>query len=211
MQHEIFKNHISPTLERLKDELGQFWFERIGRFVYDQKELFKRLEEEYGTFRVFPDRSLIFRPYRETASPPKALILLQEPYFNINASGLALECKNNVLPQLSSVLGHLGKQHKPDSPYTLSHWSAQGIMLLNNPLTVRHKESGSHLDIGWEAVIRKTLSMLPSSCGVHIWGKKNWNLDKWVNPECVIYKDSLPTMSGFGTESLKRLNENFKL
>ena len=87
----------------------------------------------------------------------KVVILGQDPYHGPGqAHGLAFSVKDgvaappslaNIYKELASDLGIVRPAHG-----NLTRWSEQGVLLLNNALTVEAARAGSHQQIGWEAL-----------------------------------------------------------
>jgi len=53
----------------------------------------------------------------------------------------------NIYKELASDLGVQAPPHG-----NLEHWARQGVLLLNNALTVEAAQAGSHQNRGWEAI-----------------------------------------------------------
>jgi len=123
------------------------------------------LAEEFETQTIYPPRDEIFAAFHHAPyADVKLLLLGQDPYHGPGqAHGLSFSVKpgvkappslRNIFKELKSDLGH-------DVPNNgdLSPWAAQGVLLLNAVLTVRHKTAASHKKSGWmkftDAVIKK--------------------------------------------------------
>jgi uracil-DNA glycosylase len=51
----------------------------------------------------------------------------------------------------------------------LSHWTKQGVLLLNTALSVRLGEAGSHSQLGWAGFVRAIIKKLSSSHKHLVW------------------------------------------
>ena len=121
-------------------------------------ELTKTVKEEYQNHKIFPEPQNIFRsldlvPFNQV----KVIILGQDPYHTPGvADGLAFSSLtgNKVPLSLQNIYKEIIEEYKldPYPDYTnpdLTRWANQGILLLNNTLTVRSGEPNSHSDLGW--------------------------------------------------------------
>jgi len=122
------------------------------------------LAGEYKTQTVYPSKENLFSalkltPYHQV----KAVILGQDPYHGAGqAHGLSFSVMPGVRipPSLLNIYKELHADLGlpiPKHGY-LVHWAEQGVLLLNNVLTVREGEPNSHQGLGWQkftdAVIR---------------------------------------------------------
>jgi uracil-DNA glycosylase len=116
-----------------------------------------KAEEAAGKL-VYPPRgtrltALALTPLDEV----RCVILGQDPYHGAGqAHGLAFSVQDGVRPPPSLV--NIFKELEADlglpRPQTgdLSPWAEQGVLLLNNTLTVEAGQAGSHAGRGWDAV-----------------------------------------------------------
>lgn len=150
---------INPTWQkRLQPEFDQPYFELLSQAV----------KEEYQKGPVFPSPADMFRAFNLTDfDSVKVVILGQDPYHTPGvADGLAFSTKpgNRVPPSLQNIFKEIGNElydgnypeaNNPD----LTRWAEQGVLLLNNTLTVKAHQANSHKNLGWneftDAVIRK--------------------------------------------------------
>lgn len=105
---------------------------------------------------VYPPRAQLFRALELT--PPeqvRVVILGQDPYHGPGqAHGLAFSVQHGVKPPPSLV--NIFKELASDlslarpSHGNLESWARQGVLLLNNALTVEAGAAGSHQKRGWE-------------------------------------------------------------
>lgn len=114
--------------------------------------------EEAGGKTIYPPlgqrlRALELTPLNEV----KAVILGQDPYHGPGqAHGLSFSVKAgvktppslaNIYKELESDLGIPAARHG-----NLEHWARQGVLLLNNSLTVEAHHAGSHAGKGWDPI-----------------------------------------------------------
>lgn len=116
-----------------------------------------RAEEANGK-RIFPPRGQRLRALELTPlDQVKVVILGQDPYHGPGqAHGLCFSVPEgvrvppslvNIYKELESDLGVAPPGHG-----NLEHWARQGVLLLNNSLTVEAGQAGSHAGRGWEAI-----------------------------------------------------------
>jgi len=116
-----------------------------------------RAEEAAGK-RIYPPRGQRLAALELTPlDKVKVVILGQDPYHGPGqAHGLAFSVPQGVPPPPSLV--NIYKELKsdlgigPPDHGDLSHWAKQGVLLLNNALTVEAGQAGSHQNRGWEAI-----------------------------------------------------------
>ena len=120
------------------------------------KKLRQFLKSEYTSRTVYPDMNDIFNALKYTSfKDTKVVIIGQDPYHGIGqAHGLCFSVKKGVVPppSLKNIFKELnsdiGKEIPPHGE--LVDWAKQGVLLLNNVLTVREGEPTSHKGMGWE-------------------------------------------------------------
>lgn len=127
----------------------------------EEKDYYKKLKEKITKERkintIYPSEDNVFKAFELTPLEElKVVILGQDPYHNENqAMGLSFsvpESQKKLPPSLKNIYKEL---YKTDSlkeiPKSgdLTHWSTQGVFLLNAALTVREHEPNSHSKYGW--------------------------------------------------------------
>ena len=116
-----------------------------------------RQREDNGA-TIYPPRGQRLRALELTPlDEVKVVILGQDPYHGPGqAHGLCFSVNDgvplppslvNVYKELQSDLGIT-----PRASGSLEHWARQGVLLLNNSLTVEAGRAGSHAGKGWEAI-----------------------------------------------------------
>ena len=130
------------------------------------KKLRAYLKEEYSTRVIYPNMNDIFNALKYTSfEDTKVVIIGQDPYHGIGqAHGLCFSVKDGVTPppSLKNIFKELNSDiGKPIPPHgCLIDWAKQGVLLLNNVLTVREGTPTSHKGMGWEIFTDRVISEL---------------------------------------------------
>ena len=116
-----------------------------------------RAEEDAGKV-VYPPRgqrlaALALTPLDQV----RVVILGQDPYHGPGqAHGLAFSVQDEVKvpPSLANIYKELEADLGivPPANGNLTRWAEQGVLLLNNTLTVQDGQAGSHAGRGWDAI-----------------------------------------------------------
>jgi uracil-DNA glycosylase len=122
---------------------------KLGGFLTAEEAAGKRIYPPGGT-RL---RALELTPLDQV----KVVILGQDPYHGPGqAHGLSFSVPEgvkvppslvNIYKEIESDLGIPAPRHG-----NLEKWARQGVLLLNNSLTVEEGRAGSHQNLGWEAI-----------------------------------------------------------
>ncbi len=132
--------------EILADEFKKDYYLNLREF----------LKQEYGRYTVYPPMNDIFNSLRYADYDNiKVVIIGQDPYHEPNqAHGLAFSVKKGcpIPPSLKNIYAELEADLGiPPCPHgELTEWAKQGVLLLNNALTVRRGQANSHRGKGWE-------------------------------------------------------------
>ena len=116
-----------------------------------------RAEEANGK-TIFPPRGQRLAALELTPlDTVRVVILGQDPYHGPGqAHGLAFSVPGGVAlpPSLRNVYKELASDLGVPEPRSgdLGHWARQGVLLLNNALTVECGQAASHHGRGWEAI-----------------------------------------------------------
>ena len=148
--------------------LGNDWDEILaGEF---QKEYYLRLrqilKQEYCTQTIYPSMYVLFNALRFTpCSQVKAVIIGQDPYHGPGqAHGLSFSVQKGVPipPSLQNIFKELQDDLGVQPPHhgCLEAWARNGVLLLNNVLTVRAGQPNSHKGIGWETFTDDVIKIL---------------------------------------------------
>jgi uracil-DNA glycosylase len=124
------------------------------------------VQEEKAGKTVYPQSQDIFAALNLTPfDQVKVVILGQDPYHGPNqAHGLCFSVKPGV--KIPPSLVNIFKELKDDLGITppthgcLDAWGKQGVLLLNNVLTVEDGKAGSHHLKGWEQFTDKIIELL---------------------------------------------------
>jgi uracil-DNA glycosylase len=139
----------------LADEIRMPYFQKLQRFVGEQREHHTVFPQEKDVYAAF-----FLTPFTKV----RVLVLGQDPYHDEGqAHGLCFSVKPGI-PLPASLRNIFAELHDdlgcrvPNNGY-LAPWAQQGVLLLNAVLTVRAHEPASHKGKGWEkftdAVIHK--------------------------------------------------------
>lgn len=174
-------------------------------------ELKAFLKDERSKKNIYPEGKDIFRafdlcPYEKT----KVVIIGQNPYHTPGtADGLAFSTRQDKRPPSLEVIfkeiyRDLNIQYFQDITFeeffpsnNLEKWTNMGFLLLNSSLTVEEGKPESHLDIGWQDVIKTTVEGLNSKEHQVIfllWGKEAKQFEQYVDPKSknVVFTASHP-------------------
>lgn len=142
--------------EILADEWEKPYYQQLRQF----------LKNEYSTQKVYPHMNDIFNALKYTSfKDTKVVIIGQDPYHGPGqAHGLCFSVKKGVMPppSLKNIFKELySDTGKPIPPHgELTEWAKQGVLLLNNVLTVRESQPTSHSKMGWEIFTDRVISEL---------------------------------------------------
>jgi uracil-DNA glycosylase len=153
----------------LREEFDKDYFENLVAF----------LRKETQRTTVYPPGTTIFKAFNNTPfSEVKVVILGQDPYHNPGqAMGLCFSVPKafRTPPSLRNVYKELKADLniEPASHGDLTHWSKQGVFLLNAILTVQKNKPASHRKKGWEQFtdsVIQTLSAKKKGLVFLLWG-----------------------------------------
>ena len=142
--------------EILKDEWQKPYYQELREF----------LKKEYSTQTVYPEMNDIFNALRYTSfADCRVVIIGQDPYHEPNqAHGLCFSVKRGV--DIPPSLKNIYKEIESDlGIYPATHgfletWAKQGVLMLNNVLTVRRAQANSHKGMGWEQFTDRVIAEL---------------------------------------------------
>ena len=108
----------------------------------------------------------------------KVVILGQDPYHGAGqAHGLSFSVQHGVKvpPSLANIYKELERDlGLPRAAHgNLSNWARQGVLLLNNALTVEDSKPASHQGKGWEEITEAIVAAVaakPEPCVFMLWG-----------------------------------------
>lgn len=114
--------------------------------------------EEAAGKAIYPPRGKRLAALERTPlDRVKVVILGQDPYHGPGqAMGLSFSVPQGVRvpPSLANIYRELRSDCgiAPPGHGDLTHWAEQGVLLLNNTLTVEAGQAGSHAGRGWDAI-----------------------------------------------------------
>lgn len=169
-------------LKKLDTEFKQEYFGELQTFLKSQRD--------QGTI-VYPHGSDIFTAFKLTPlNKVKVVIIGQDPYHGEGqAHGLSFSVLpgHKVPPSLKNIYKELKRDLniEPVSHGYLESWAKEGVLLLNNVLTVKAKTPGSHRKKGWEIFTDRVVDILnqeEEGLVFILWGRdaqsKGKNLDR---------------------------------
>lgn len=129
----------------LQAEFNQPYFKKLSAFLH----------EAYQNSVVYPPKQQVFSAFTTNLNDVKVVILGQDPYHEPGqAHGLAFSVRENVKipPSLVNIYKEINSEYNTPIPKSgnLKRWQEQGVLLLNNVLTVEAHKAGSHRNRGWE-------------------------------------------------------------
>ncbi len=180
----------------LKEEMEQPYFLELLDFVF----------KEYDTFpnQIFPPHDQIFAALNACKlEDVKVVILGQDPYpTRGHANGLCFSLNPSVYPlakSLINVFKEVMSDEGIDAPDNgdLTRWANQGVLLLNDVLTVKEGLAGSHQRKGWEHFTKKVIELVnkkKTPVVFFLWGGHAHKKEKWITNEShLILKSGHPS------------------
>lgn len=143
-------------IDVLKDEFEKPYF----------LEMEETLKKAYAEEVVYPPKNELFSALNLTPfSKVKVVIIGQDPYHGPGqAHGLSFSVKRGVKipPSLVNIYKELEDDLKLKTPKDgyLEAWARQGVLMLNNQLSVVGGKPMSHKDIGWNQFTDKIIEVL---------------------------------------------------
>lgn len=139
----------------LKAEFEQPYFKELSEFLraaYEQKT-------------IFPPKQQVFSAFTTDLDNVKVVIIGQDPYHGPGqAHGLAFSVRDGVQlpPSLQNIFKEIHAETGAPIPTSgnLQRWAEQGVLLLNNVLTVEAHLAGSHRSKGWETFTEHIINYL---------------------------------------------------
>ncbi|WP_416147843.1 uracil-DNA glycosylase [Salipaludibacillus sp. HK11] len=142
--------------DQLQDEFEKQYYLQLREF----------LKNEYAEHNVYPPMNDIFNALHSTDyDMTKVVIIGQDPYHGLGqAHGLSFSVQPGVKvpPSLKNIYKELHADlgvAVPEHGY-LQKWAEQGVLLLNNALTVRESMPQSHQGKGWETFTDQVIQRL---------------------------------------------------
>ena len=143
------------------------------------KTLSAFLSDAYATATIYPPKQQVFSAFTTDLNDIKVVIIGQDPYHGPRqAHGLAFSVRPEVTtpPSLVNIFKEIHDDVGAPIPGdgNLKRWAEQGVLLLNNTLTVEAHKAGSHRGKGWEQFTDAMIRMLSDereSLVFLLWGR----------------------------------------
>ncbi|GAA0292772.1 uracil-DNA glycosylase [Gracilibacillus halotolerans] len=152
------------TKQILQNDWWQYLSQEFDKEYYLRLREF--LKQEYQEHTIYPSMDNIFNALHQTPfDKVKAVIIGQDPYHGPNqAHGLSFSVNPGVKipPSLRNIYKELASDvgfEIPPHGY-LIEWTREGVLLLNNVLTVRAGQAHSHQGKGWEQFTDEVIRQL---------------------------------------------------
>ncbi len=185
------------------------------------RDLIKVVDKEYDSKVIFPPKDMIFRAldlcdYDDV----KVVILGQDPYHEVSqANGLAFSVTKEV--KIPPSLVNIYKELKDDlgieiaNHGDLTKWAKQGVLLLNNVLTVEEGKANSHKGLGWETFTLNVIRYLnerEKPMVFILWGKNAIEKKKYIDDRHLVLTSVHPSPLSayrgfFGSKPFSKTNE----
>lgn len=163
MDDSSLKNDIFIFKNLIKND----WISQLDEEF--QKEYFIKIQNFLKNNNFYPPINLLFNSINLCSLYEiKVVIIGQDPYHNPGqAMGLSFSVPKNVRPPPSLL--NIYKELKSDilgfkipNHGDLTNWARQGVLLLNDVLTVEKNKPLSHSNIGWKFFTSKILDIINS-------------------------------------------------
>lgn len=135
------------------------------------KEKLRIINESYDKFTIYPEKSNIFRAFKECPLDELKVVWLgQDPYHDGHATGLCMGIEEGRVPPTLRILNKVLKNDydRNIEDLTFLSWAKQGVLLLNAALTVREGIPGSHMNF-WKPLIEAILEEINNEKKDVIW------------------------------------------
>lgn len=197
------------SVERIAKECPPYSWESVFKNAeHELKDISDILENDKKVHgRFYPDCKNLFKAFDLTPLTKVSVVILgQDPYPQTNsdgtpvAQGLAFSVKKGT--KIPSSLVNIFKElknsvedfHVPTHG-DLSNWSKQGVLMLNQCLTVRAGVPDSHKEI-WLSFIKKVVNAILDTnpnCIFVMWGSKAQKVKKMLGGRSIILEAAHPS------------------
>lgn len=188
------------------------------------QELMEFVNEEYETKTIYPPKELIFNAFNLVdLDDVKVVIIGQDPYHGYNqANGLAFSVNEGVTlpPSLRNIFLEMVADVGGVFPThgDLTYLALQGVLLLNNVLTVPEGSPNEHKNMGWEHFVKNILLELNKSkhpIVFILWGRNAIASKKYIDSKHFtiegVHPSPLSSYRGFfGSKPFSQTNEYLK-
>jgi len=197
----------------LKEEFTKDYFLELQAFLTDA----------YKNHTIYPDKSHIFTAFNLTAfKDVKVVIMGQDPYHGENqAHGLSFSVPigEKLPPSLKNIFKELYDDVKVTRMHgNLEDWASQGILMINDVLTVEASKARSHRNKGWEKFTHSVFEALNTKTDPIVfilWGNDAIKKEKLIDDHHIIIKGPHPSPLSsyrgfFGSKPFSKVNEYLK-
>ena len=188
------------------------------------KELSEFLHAAYESKTIYPPKQQVFSAFTTDLNQVKVVIIGQDPYHGPGqAHGLAFSVRDGVQlpPSLQNIFKEIHAEMGTEIPTSgnLTRWAEQGVLLLNNTLTVEAHQAGSHRGKGWEIFTEHIIKYLNDNCDhlvFLLWGRDARNKKAMIDTSKHLVLESahpspLSAYNGFfGNNHFIKCNEQLK-
>lgn len=140
---------------------------------------------------IYPKQENVFKAFKECPYDKlKVVIILQDPYTDGSATGIALansSDKKVLSPSLrivkDTIVRKVYKGRDFNFDPTLVNWAKQGILMLNSALTVEADKPLSHIKLWDTFTVRLLLELNSINSGIVycLWGKQSESFRPYIN------------------------------
>jgi len=206
----------------LKELLNDNWYQHLKEEF--EKDYFHQLEsfldDAYKHHIIYPEKSHIFTAFNLTAfDDVKVVIMGQDPYHGENqAHGLSFSVPMGE--KLPPSLKNIFKELYDDIGVTKIHgnleeWAKQGVLMINDVLTVQASKARSHRNKGWEhftQAVFKVLNTKEEPIIFVLWGNDAIKKEKMIGDHHIIIKGPHPSPLSsyrgfFGSKPFSKIND----
>ena len=199
----------SDWAELLKDEFQKEYFFKLSEF----------LEDAYKNNIIYPEKSHIFNAFNLTPfKKVKVVIIGQDPYHGEHqAHGLSFSVP--IGEKLPPSLKNIYKELYDDLKITRLHgnledWAKQGVLMINDVLTVEKGKARSHRNKGWEIFTKHVIKQLNTADHPIIyvlWGNDAIKKETLIDDKHIIIKGPHPSPLSsyrgfFGSKPFSKIN-----
>lgn len=196
----------------VKKQIGNEWYKYLSPIIQSNefKSDFKKIANQYGKVKCYPDINQIFRCFEECKFEDLKIVLIGlDPYINGQATGLCFETEGKYTPTINQMYTGYTKEYPSNFNVNfldgkLAHWANQGMLMYNTALTVEKGKTNSHA-LYWKyftTELFKKLNKLDKSLLFIAWGNAAQNYTKLItNSKHTIINATHPVSASYtGTE-----------
>jgi uracil-DNA glycosylase len=192
-----------------------FWEDNINQILQtkEMKELSVFMKSARKKKVVYPESKAIFRPFAEVNwNRVNVVIIGQEPYNDEYSDGLAYSSKSIITPlPLLNIYLEIQRSLYPQSTVDLlfqskengriirnndlKWWARQGVLLMNQRLTVEQGKPKSHENKGWEFFAKQIIELLnnhPKQLVFLMWGNEAKDYTHLISKRHIVIESSNP-------------------